>query len=263
MIRICTLLCFLQIAANTRAGVIVLEGNYTGENIWIQNPFTGNGTGFCVQKVSVNGKEVPFEQSSAFQIDLRSMGLAKGEKISIRIEHKDNCKPKVIPPVHGGTPRNFDVLWIKFIGDSLLSWQAKKKGGKNSYIIEQYRWNKWIKIQEVDWKSGHGTATYSVNVKKYLHSGENQMRLKSLSFSTHYGYSKPIKLILPDKTKALDRPIRCGAFIDFHMLPLYQVYDEEGNIVMSGMDTLVRTNDLPKGVYYLNYDNKTVEFIKK
>ena len=36
-------------------GVIILEGNYQGKNLYIQNPFGSNGVGFCVSEVKVNG----------------------------------------------------------------------------------------------------------------------------------------------------------------------------------------------------------------
>jgi hypothetical protein len=36
------------------AGVIVLEGNYQGKNLFIQNPFSEAGVGFCVFEVTVN-----------------------------------------------------------------------------------------------------------------------------------------------------------------------------------------------------------------
>jgi hypothetical protein len=42
---------FLSIALISSAGNIILEGNYQGKNLYIQNPFAGSGGGFCVQKV--------------------------------------------------------------------------------------------------------------------------------------------------------------------------------------------------------------------
>ena len=36
------------------AGVIVLEGQYQGKNLFVQNPFSEAGVGFCVFEVTVN-----------------------------------------------------------------------------------------------------------------------------------------------------------------------------------------------------------------
>ena len=40
--------------AYTQAGVIVIEGNYQGKNLYIQNPYAGSNVGFCTFEVTVN-----------------------------------------------------------------------------------------------------------------------------------------------------------------------------------------------------------------
>ena len=71
-------------------GVIVLEGNYQGKNLYIQNPFAGSGVGFCVQEVRVNGNVTTDEiASSAFEIDFRNLQLKVGDKVEVKITHKD------------------------------------------------------------------------------------------------------------------------------------------------------------------------------
>ena len=49
---------------------VVLDGHYQGKNLYIQNPFSGSGVGFCVIAVYVND-DVTTDQvnSSAFEID--------------------------------------------------------------------------------------------------------------------------------------------------------------------------------------------------
>ena len=34
---------------------IIHEGHYQGKNLYVQNPFSGSGVGFCVIAVYVNG----------------------------------------------------------------------------------------------------------------------------------------------------------------------------------------------------------------
>ena len=54
----------------SQGGVIILEGNYQGKNLYIQNPFGSGGVGFCVTEVLVNGNITTDEiNSSAFEID--------------------------------------------------------------------------------------------------------------------------------------------------------------------------------------------------
>ena len=87
---------FLNLTAQS-GGVIILEGNYQGKNLYIQNPFGSNGVGFCVSEVKVNGNITTDEiNSSAFEIDMKPHKLNIGDKVEIKIFHKEDCKPKVL-----------------------------------------------------------------------------------------------------------------------------------------------------------------------
>ena len=44
---------------------------------------------------------------------------------------------------------------------------------------------------------------------------------------------------------------------------MFEIYDQFGNIVKRGFANSVDASNLAKGAYYLNYDNKMGEFIKK
>ena len=44
---------------------------------------------------------------------------------------------------------------------------------------------------------------------------------------------------------------------------MFEIYDQFGNIVKRGFAKNVDVSNLPKGAYYLNYDNKMGEFLKK
>ncbi len=44
---------------------------------------------------------------------------------------------------------------------------------------------------------------------------------------------------------------------------MYEIYDQYGNIVKKGYGSKIDVSNLPKGGYFLNYDNKMGEFIKK
>lgn len=76
---------------------LVLEGTFQGKNVFVQNPYSSDGVGFCVQKVEVNGAEVSSKiDASAFEIDLMALGLKEGDEVSIRIVHKSDCLPKIL-----------------------------------------------------------------------------------------------------------------------------------------------------------------------
>ncbi|MBK7298049.1 MAG: hypothetical protein IPI91_16080 [Flavobacteriales bacterium] len=65
------------------AGVLVLEGNFQGKNLFIQNPFSEAGVGFCVFEVTVNEQIATDEiNSSAFEVDMNNFGMKLGDKVA-------------------------------------------------------------------------------------------------------------------------------------------------------------------------------------
>jgi hypothetical protein len=44
---------------------------------------------------------------------------------------------------------------------------------------------------------------------------------------------------------------------------MYEIYDQYGNIVKKGFGTKVDVSNLPKGAYFINFDNSMGEFTKK
>src|SRR2546430_1080066 len=90
--------CFLC-SAFMSSNVLLLEGRYQNKNLYIQNALGASGVGFCAYEVKVNGQVTTDEtQSTAFEIDLSSFKLEMGEKVTIEIIHKEDCKPKVLNP---------------------------------------------------------------------------------------------------------------------------------------------------------------------
>ena len=111
----------LSVAFVSSAGNIILEGNYQGKNLYVQNPFAGTGVGFCVQKVEVNGQVTTDEiNSSAFEIDFNNYQFKIGDKISVKITHKDDCKPKVLNPEVLKPKSTYEVITMKLESDGTL-----------------------------------------------------------------------------------------------------------------------------------------------
>ena len=244
------------------AGNIILEGNYQGKNLYVQNPFAGSGVGFCVQKVEVNGQVTTDEiNSSAFEIDFNNYQFKIGDKVSVKITHKDDCKPKVLNPEVLKPKSTFEVITMKLDGDGTLKWNTKNETGKLPFVIEQYRWNKWVKVGEIDGKGIGDNNDYVFKITT-LHSGENQVRVKQVDYTSQPRYSRPVKFVstIPEVTYA---PVKVSKEITFSAETLYEIYDQYGNVVKKGFGKVVDCGNLAKGVYYLNYDNKTAEFIKK
>lgn len=247
-----------------QSATIVLDGNYQGKNIFVQNPFSEAGVGFCVYQVTVNDKVATDEiNSSAFEIDLTAFNLHMGDKGTIKINHKDGCTPKVLNPEVLRPKSTFDIVKQSVSPDGTYTWTTSNETGELPYIVQEKRWNKWIRVGEVPGIGTPGKHTYSFKVVP--HSGENTYRVKQSDltkrsrFSDHVTYTDPSVPVVTwtyEKGKNSTIHLSSGS--------LYEIYDQFGNIVKRGYATDIDVADLKKGLYYLNYDNKMGDtFIKR
>lgn len=257
-----TIISFLLIIFSlvSFAGEITLEGIFQGKNLYVMNPFSSSGVGFCVYEVTVNGKVTTDEiNSSAFEIDLSVFQFKVGDKLVVKIKHKENCLPKVLNPEVLKPKSTFNTVSIS-VKDNKLTWTTTGEAGDLPYIVEQYRWNKWVKIGKVKGKGTSGSNTYSIAV--HPHSGNNKFRVKQIDFTKKPHYSKEAKF------RSLSPPIsfspkKVTTEINFTGETMYEIYNSYGNIVLKGNGSKIDVSKLKKGDYYLNYDNTMDTFKKK
>ncbi len=249
-----------------QGGVIILEGNYQGKNLYVQNPFGSGGVGFCVTEVLVNGNITTDEiNSSAFEVDFKPHKLNIGEKVEIKIKHKEDCKPKVLNPEVLKPKSTFEVISMTVDKDGNVKWSTKSETGKLAFAVEQFRWNKWVKVGEVDGVGTPNTNNYTFKITP--HSGKNQVRVRQTDYSGQPRLSKPVDFISDVKEVAF-APAKVSKDISFvsndkPTETMYEIYDQYGNVVKRGYGSTIDASNLTKGGYFLNYDNKMGEFIKK
>jgi hypothetical protein len=249
-------------------GVIVLEGNYQGKNLYVQNPFASSGVGYCVQEVRVNGNVTTDEiASTAFEIDFRNLQLKIGDKIEVKITHKDDCKPKVLNPEVLKPKSTFEIIAMAVEPDLTLKWSTKAESGKLTYTIEQFRWNKWVKIGDVEGVGSPEVNNYSFKV--IPHFRKNQYRVKQIDYSGQPKFSKTVDF-MSNTPEVSFSPAKVSKLINFTagatetpVETMFEIYDQYGNIVKRGFSSTIDASNLPKGAYYLLYDNKMADFIKK
>jgi hypothetical protein len=261
MIRIALLnILLLTLGPILRAqSVVTLDGHYQGKNIYIQNPRAGNDSGYCVQKVLLNGKEIEFENTSAFQIRLDSLRLAIGDSVYIQILHDGDCNPKVLHDTY--TPKSvFELVSIRVDSGSVLRWQTKNEMHKLPFVVEIFRWNKWIKLGEVDALGGMQVNEYSFRFS--AHAGENRLRVKQAGPTSRPNISRPAIFVSDTKKVGLQTK-KIVSEIHFSEGTMYELFDKSGNIVKKGTAKTVDCRDLRKGRYFLNYDNTMEEIIKQ
>lgn len=242
-----------------------IEGSYQGKNLYVQNPEDGDGFGFCATKVTVNGDVMPGGCSSnAFEIDFSLFNIEIGEPVFIVIEHSDGCKPTILNPEVLLPKSTFNTESISISPSGALTWKTSNERGKLPFFVEQYRWNKWVQVGEVQGKGTTGTNSYEFQVAP--HSGENTVRVVQVDHSGTKRSSKEVKFTSTVPTIEKN-PVKVKDVINFTaggkaIETKYEIYDAYGNIVKKGVGTSVPCGNLLKGAYYINFDNKTEKFFK-
>lgn len=252
--------CALTLAGLSGAATLVIEGKYQNKNVYVHNGFGAGGVGFCTKEIKVNGRLTTDEiNSSSFEIDLKSLSLKFGDNVIIEIIHNDGCLPKVLNMEDLKPKPTFEVLNMSLSGTGLLKWTAKNEMGALPYVIEQFKWNKWVPVGEVD---GYGTPEnheYSFQVS--MHSGENKFRVKQKGLNSLTKVSKDVTAL-----SAINKPsfaiAKNHSAIDFSEDTAFEIYDAYGVIVKKGFGKQVKIDNLSKGEYYLCYDNSLTEFKK-
>lgn len=253
-----SLLLSFAAVAPVNAEELVVKGTYQGENIYVRNPFAPSGVGFCAYEVTVNGMITTDEiNSSAFEVDLTVYGFTIGDEVSVVIKYKDDCVPMVLNTyaLQVKTPAKFESIAVK---NGLLTFSTTGETGSIPFIIEQYRWNKWVKVGEIRGKGKNRPNSYEVKVR--THSGSNKFRVRQTDNKKISVYSKEaVELVLGQAItyKATD------SAITFSGETMYEIYDQYGGIVFKGYGSSINISGLSKGRYYLNYDNSQTEFVKK
>lgn len=250
----------LFITGLCNAATLVIEGKYQNKNLYVQNGFVSSGVGFCAKEIKVNGKITTDEtNSSAFEIDLAALQLKYGEKVVIEIVHTSGCTPKVLN-VDDLRPRpTFEMLAMSVSSSGLLTWKTENESGSLPYIIEQFKWNKWVPVGEVNGIGTDETHEYSFQVS--MHSGENKYRVKQKGQNLIPRVSKEVAVVsyAPKPSFAIPKD---RSSIDFSAETSYEIYDVYGVVVKKGFGKQIITSNLKRGDYYVCYDNTMWEFKK-
>lgn len=247
------------------AAKLSLEGVYQGKNIYVQNPTDASGFGFCISKIYVNGDLMPISLNSAtLIINLKALKMAIGEPVFLVIHHSDDCTPKIVNTEVLLPKSTFQLNAISVSNSTDLTWSTTGESGKLNFLIEQYKWDKWVIVGEV---MGQGTATLNnYSFKLFPHSGKNEVRVSQIDNTLKKRSSRSTTFI--STISAVSKsPTKVKDFITFksnnaEVETYFEVFDAYGNILKSGKASKVDCRKLLNGLYYLNFDSKTEKFIK-
>jgi hypothetical protein len=248
--RIVLFLCFLTIGITSNAVDMVLKGVYQGKDIYVKNPFGGEGVGFCVYQVLVNGEITSDEvNSSAFAIDLGLFNLEIGAPLEVIIRSKDDCTPKVINPESIHPQSTFEMGGMTVENSGKLAWTTSNESGILPYVVEQFKWNKWVAVSEVIGRGSEIENSYSTSVR--LVKGQNLFRVKQED-SEGIRYSEPVSISADVEDAEL---LRTKIFdkVEFSRPTDFELYSEYGELVAAGYGPFIDTAELKSGRYYVNF----------
>ena len=245
-------------AFTSQAGILTISGVYQGKNLYVQNPFAGNMRDYCTNDVYVNEVKKEYNvASSAFEIDLSFMKI--GDPVTIKITHKDDCKPKILNPQVIQATSAFSISSFSVDQDHVL-WTTKGERPKGKMFVEQMRYNTWVIVKEIN---GQGNALMNnYQTESFHHSGVNQYRIKYLEVDGQIKYSSTVEYT-STLAPVTFYPHRVTDKITLSRPVEYELQDAFGNVIRKSKGEEIDIASSPTGVYYLNCDNQTFKIFKK
>lgn len=236
-----------------------LSGYYFGKNLIVINPMIGNR--YSVESVKVNNVPTNDEiNSSVFEIDFEALNLKIGARVEVSIEYIVSTeRPQIYNPEVLEPESNFSFVSCNFDRkEQAISWSIEGSPGEELFEIEQYRWGKWVRIGIVQ---PGDSVSYNTYYKKVdAHSGKNLYRIKIVDSKGMINYSPQLKYLSRDLPIVITNK-KFDEEIVFSGTTMYQIYDEKGILVDSGISDRISVVSLKEGKYWLNYGN-TTEMIK-
>lgn len=157
-------------------------------------------------------------------------------------------------------PIKFEIINAKVSKKNILKWETKGEKNILPFIVEQYRWNRWVFVCEVKGYGAGNENKYEINV--IPHPGDNRFRISQKGNFGEIRYSDVVKFSSNVKPIKLDLS-RVTNFIKFPKACLFEIVDLYGNMVLSGFSYKADLRKLDPGKYFINYDNVTKEFKRK
>lgn len=251
------ILCFASYAGAQDS--IVLSGNYFGKNLYVINPL--QDTGFCVTKVMVNNVPTRDEiRSSSFEIDFSLLNIPQSAAVKVSIIYKKGCKVKVVNPDAILPQSTFGFVSAKPDKTGKIIWVVKGEVF-SAFTVEQFKWDKWVLVGEVGMNDTIRKDVYAFEMKP--HFGQNIFRISHTDIKGNTVYSKQIKYKSMAVKEVFLASTKVETDIVFSSETAYEIFDEKGNFISDGTAQQVSIAELPKGKYWVNYDNKTELVTKK
>lgn len=233
-----------------------IEGIYKEKNLYFYVPSCKNPSENNEISAKVNGRDVlKTKAEKAFDIDLSKSGFEYGDNLKIELFYF-GCKPFMVNENALEKRNSFKITDLTVNKSGELSFKTYNEIDKFPFIVQQYKWNKWVNVAKLDGNGGENWKEYSTNT--HIVSGTNKFRVirynlwspptKSEEFLFESSKSKPS--ITYDKK--LDQ-------ITFSSETSFKVLNQYGEVVEEGFGAEIITTNIPKGNYIIAYDNTYYE----
>lgn len=234
------------------------RGFYHGENVFVRNPYVGQDSGFCIEKIYLNGELVVENPTvSAYEIDMQN--LEQDTRVVIRIVHHDDCQPELTNPEVIENDLKFS--WLKvYVDEDQIIWITTKESKDGFYIVEKDTDGGWMSVDTVKTKGGIFINQHSVELDHI--QGDNLYRVQYHDPKLEVKYSESFNFY-SDKAEISHAIDEDKWIIEFTEEVSYLLYNSNSRIIRRGKDVSCDIRKLPKGRYMIKYDGKEVYFDKK
>lgn len=240
---------------------VELSGSYQGENLLVVNETNPDGVGFCCYEVRVNGRLTADQVNShAFEIDLRGQGMALGNGVAVRLMHRPGCAPRVLNPEVIAPSPGFELVDFKVVSTGEVAWTSADERGRMPYVLQQFKWGKWVDVLRVDGQGGEGERHYQARIQPIR--GENLLRLTHLAPDGALAikgeasfYAEVPRVEFEYDTKS--------AVMRFSEPTQFEIVDQYGTVVLSGHGDNAVLRYLARGEYFANFGARSETFKKR
>jgi hypothetical protein len=229
-----------------------LIGVYQGSSLFIQNPYIPQRNEFCVSDVYLNGERQALNYNlSALKLDFTGKDLFT--PVTVRIHGRDSlCKPVIINPDAIRFHTSFKFLNV-FLSDTALIWETEGERERGTYVIEKLEKGFWNEMGRIEADNLFEEASYSFSPR--LIEGGNMYRIKYEFGVNKYLYSPEVLYdFYPEPVTFSPKSVKKK--IVFSRAADYEIYDQNGKLVLSGHGKEVDVSRLFSGSYIIYFDGE-------
>ncbi|MCH8330843.1 MAG: T9SS type A sorting domain-containing protein [Bacteroidetes bacterium] len=244
-------------------GMLILQGTYQGENIYVNNPFNAFRSQYSVIGATLNGKDIEGFSSSTFEVDLSEIKLKAYVNIELTYRKRGFRLPEVLNPGAIRSKSTFELVGQVEVDKEMIEWDTRGESSQEPYVIERdigTSMPKWVLVGSLIGKGTPNLNEYAFKIDHY--PGRNKYRIKQRDGVYRNKYTN-IFYYTSDKQPVMVTDNRVSNELELSKQADYIIYDSKGNIVQEGNGQKVDVSSMVNGTYYIKIQNTTQSFVKK